>query len=136
MKVDGGCVCGHITYEAVVDPAQVGLCNCTDCQVFSGSAFRVGVPTPEADFNLKSGALKTYIKTAESGNKRAQVFCPDCGTHLYSTSIEDGPKIFRLRTGTMNQRNDLPPKTQGWHRSAQAWIPDIPSIPAAKRNRS
>jgi hypothetical protein len=133
MKVDGGCVCGHITYEAEVDPDQVGLCNCTDCQVFSGSAFRVGVPTPEADFNLLSGALKTYVKTAESGNKRAQVFCPDCGAHLYSTSIEDGPKIFRLRTGTMNQRNDLPPTTQGWHRSAQAWVADIGSIPSREK---
>ncbi|MGB0630429.1 MAG: GFA family protein, partial [Alphaproteobacteria bacterium] len=44
MKINGSCVCGSITYEAEVDPDKVGLCNCTDCQKFSGSAFRVGVP--------------------------------------------------------------------------------------------
>ena len=91
------------------------------------------MPTPEADFNLKSGALKTYVKTAESGNNRAQVFCPDCGTHLYSTSVEDGPKVFRLRTGTMNQRNELAPTTQGWQRSAQSWVPDIAAIPSREK---
>ena len=29
MKVTGGCHCGHITYEAEVDPATVRVCHCT-----------------------------------------------------------------------------------------------------------
>lgn len=133
MKIDGGCQCGHITYEAEVDPEQVGLCNCTDCQIFSGGAFRVGVPIPESDFHLLTGALKTYVKTAESGNKRAQVFCPECGTHLYSTSVGEGAKVFRIRTSTARQRDDLPPKRQGWHRSAQPWLADLASLPSREQ---
>ena len=39
MKVHGSCHCGRITYEATIDPEKVSLCNCTDCQVFTGSAF-------------------------------------------------------------------------------------------------
>ncbi len=130
MQIDGGCQCGHITYEAEIDPEQVGLCNCTDCQIFSGGAFRVGVPIPETDFNLLSGTLKTYVKTAESGNRRAQVFCPECGTHLYSTSVEGGPKIFRIRTSTARQRDELPPTRQGWRRSAQPWLADLATLPS------
>lgn len=132
MKISGGCVCGHITYEADVDPAQVGLCNCTDCQVFSGSAFRVGVPAPDADFRLLTGALKVYVKTAESGGKREQAFCPECGTHLYSTSVGAGPKVLRIRTSTAAQRDLLPPKRQGWMRSAQSWLADLPKLPGSQ----
>lgn len=133
MKIEGGCVCGHISYEADVDPDQVGLCNCTDCQVFSGSAFRVGVPAPESDFRLLSGDLKVYIKTAESGGRRVQAFCPECGTHLYSTSTGEGPKVLRLRTSTARQRDLLPPKRQGWMRSAQTWLRDLPNLPGSEK---
>lgn len=130
MKIDGGCHCGSITYEAEADPEQVGICHCTDCQKFSGGAFRVGVPVPEAAFKLLSGELKTYVKTAESGGKRAQVFCPACGTHIYSTSTGDGPKVFRVRTPTARQCAELVPRRQGWFRSAQSWVTALASIPA------
>ena len=40
MKIDGGCHCGYITYEATIDSEQIGICHCTDCQTLSGSAFR------------------------------------------------------------------------------------------------
>ncbi|MEJ0023213.1 MAG: GFA family protein, partial [Alphaproteobacteria bacterium] len=29
-----------MTYEAEIDPAMVGICHCTDCQMMSGSAYR------------------------------------------------------------------------------------------------
>ena len=32
MKIDGGCHCGYITYEAEADPANAMICHCTDCQ--------------------------------------------------------------------------------------------------------
>ncbi len=133
MKIDGGCVCGNITYEAEVDPDKVGLCNCTDCQVFSGSAFRVGVPAADSGFRLLTGTLKEYVKTAESGGRRIQAFCPDCGTHLYSTSVGDGPKVLRIRTSTARQRDLLPPRSQGWMRSAQSWLADLPNLPGVAK---
>ena len=42
MKIDGECLCGDVAYEAEIDPENVGLCHCTDCQTLSGSAFRIG----------------------------------------------------------------------------------------------
>jgi hypothetical protein len=55
MRVNGSCHCGQITYEAEVDPARVGVCNCTDCQVLSGSAFRVSVPAPAQNVGAVPG---------------------------------------------------------------------------------
>ncbi len=133
MKIDGGCHCGDITYEAEVDPDQAGICHCTDCQILSGSAFRTLVPVPEDAFTLLSGQPKTYVKTGESGTKRAQVFCPECGTPLYATGVGDGPKIYNIRLGTAHQRDALPPKTQYWHRSAQRWVTGLGSVETVEK---
>src|SRR5471032_1808170 len=80
MKIEGGCHCGGIRFEAEVDPATVVICHCTDCQTFSGSAFRTVVLTKPGTFALLAGAPTVYVKTAESGNRRQQTFCPTCGT--------------------------------------------------------
>lgn len=130
MKIDGGCHCGDITYEAEIDPENVRICHCTDCQRLSGTAFRVSVGTPEENFTLLSGAPKTYVKIGESGARRAQVFCPECGSQIYATSADDGPKVLNLRTGTIDQRDRLKPRAQIWKRSAQSWLGEIESFPA------
>jgi len=121
MKIDGKCHCGSITYEAEVDPSQVYLCHCTDCQAISGSAFRWAVTVPETAFRLLSGKPKTYVKATESGATNHQLFCPECASPLYSTSFGVGPKVLNLRLGSARQRAELQPKAQYWCRSAQAW---------------
>jgi hypothetical protein len=128
MKVDGRCHCGCVTYEAEVDPERVVICHCTDCQTLSGSAFRTVAATREGSFRLLSGELKVYVKTGESGTKRAQAFCPECGTPIYSSTLGDGPKVHSIRVGTARQRDELVPKVQLWCRSAQQWVGGLDSI--------
>src|SRR5437773_6278089 len=101
MKIDGGCHCGFITYESEVDPEKTSICHCTDCQQLSGSAFRTSVPAPESGFRILSGAPAVYVKTGESGNKRAQGFCARCGSPIYATAVGDGPKVYNIRVGTV-----------------------------------
>lgn len=132
MKVDGHCHCGEIAYEAHVDPARSAICNCTDCQTFSGSPWRASVPAKVEDFRLLRGTLKTYVKTAENGNKRLQAFCGDCGSAIYATTPEN-QTIFNLRLGALTQRADLPPKRQIWMESALAWAQDISEVPGVAR---
>ena len=66
MKIDGSCLCGHITYEAEVNPEKVAICHCTDCQTHSGTAFGVVVGVVKGNFELQTGNLKNYKKIAES----------------------------------------------------------------------
>jgi hypothetical protein len=135
MRVEGGCHCGYITYEAEIDPDKVWICHCTDCQTGTGSAFRTNVQTQKNGFRLLTGQPKIYVKkTAESGTQRAQGFCPECGTPIYSTTVTD-PQIHGLRVGTIRQRAELRPKHQGWCRSALPWVQDLSSLPQFAKQR-
>ena len=125
MRIDGECHCGHIAYKAEIDPDQVYICHCTDCQTISGSAFRWAVPVAKEDFELLAGEPKIYVKTAESGATSHQLFCPECASPLYSISLGAGPKFYNLRLGTARQRAELPPRSQYWCRSAQTWVTNL-----------
>jgi hypothetical protein len=107
----------------------VTICNCTDCQTHSGSAFRVTVRAEENGFHLLSGELKVFVKIAQSGNKRGLAFCPVCGTPIYSKSVDGRSGFFGLRVGPLRQRESLVPSTQIWRRSAQSWTDKISEIP-------
>ena len=135
MHVQGGCHCGYITYEAEVDPEAVRICHCTDCQTLSGSAYRVNVSARKSEFTLLTGQPKLYIKTAESGTKRAHGFCPECGTAIYSTANVAEPDAYGLRVGTIRERSQLPPRKQGWCRSALDWAMNIESLPQSPKNQ-
>lgn len=133
MKVNGKCHCGAIIYEAEVDKDHVGICHCTDCQILSGSAFRVLAYVPEKDFRLLKGKPKSYVKVAESGRRRLQLFCPDCGTSLYSMAEDDAPKTVALRVGAMEERTALTPHIQYWHRSSLPWLGKLDAIQRKER---
>jgi hypothetical protein len=132
MKVEGRCHCGQITFEADIDPEGIRICHCTDCQTLSGSAYRVNVQTPAESFVLLSGQPKIYIKTAESGNKRAHAFCPNCGTPIYAAAPHD-TQTYVLRVGTLKQRAELQPNRQIWFRSALPWSTDIREVEQIER---
>lgn len=128
MHVDGACHCGAITFTAEADAARVVVCHCTDCQVLSGSPFRVVVIARIETVHLQ-GEPKHYVKVAQSGIKRVQAFCPECGTPLYSSAV-DNPTYFNLRLGILRQRAALAPTLQIWKRSSLPWLEQLPSVPS------
>jgi len=130
MKIDGACSCGAIRIEGEADPEKTQICHCTDCQSGTGSAFRVSIPVPGASFKM-TGRPTIYLKTtADSGNPRAQAFCPVCGSPIYSTTPGDGVQpSYTVRVGILRQREQLVPRRQNWFRSARPWLSEINAIP-------
>ena len=133
MKVEGSCHCAQIAYEADIDPERVNLCNCTDCQMLSGSAFRVSITAPSDAFRLLKGTPKVYVKTADSGKKRRQAFCANCGTPIASSDDIDNPPAYTLRVGCLKQRAQLRPRKQIWCRSALEWAQNVADLPGTAR---
>lgn len=132
MKIHGHCHCGEIAYEAEVDPAQVSICHCSDCQILTGTAYRVSVPVKAADFRLLKGAPNIYVKRAESGRGRAQAFCAGCGTPIYAADTHQ-PAVFNLRTGAIDERAQLKPVRQIWCRSALDWVQNLDGMEMRER---
>jgi hypothetical protein len=132
MKIDGGCHCGFITYEGEADPDKASICHCTDCQKLSGSAFRTVVPVSGESLKMK-GEPTIYLKTAESGNKRQQAFCPRCGSPIFSAPPGDGPKMYFIRLGTVRQRDQIVPKIQIWARSQQPWTKTMAAVKSIEK---
>ena len=132
MKVDGHCHCGAIAFEAEVDPDALSICHCTDCQRLSGSAFRANIRATAENFRLLSGSPKGYTKTGESGNKRLQAFCGNCGTPIYACSPEN-PQSYSIRAGNLTQFAALAPHRQIWRRSGLTWVDAIAHMPASEK---
>ncbi len=128
MQVSGQCHCGAVSFTALVDPRQVLVCHCSDCQQFSGGPFRAVLPTPASQVQI-TGEPKHYVKVADSGNRRAQAFCPECGTQLYATEA-DTPKTINLRLGWIKERAQLVPSRQLWCGSAMPWLQEMADTPA------
>jgi hypothetical protein len=133
MQVHGSCHCGAIEFEAEVDLTRVTICHCTACQNLTGSAYRVTVAASAEGFRLKRGSPKTYIKVADSGNKRAQVFCADCGSHLYSHAAVETPERMGIRVGCLQERTALVPRKRIWCRSALPWSENLQSMQVIER---
>ncbi len=127
MKVHGKCHCGQIVFQADVDAHEVVVCHCTDCQVLTGSPYRVSVPAKHEAFKLLAGTPKVYIKISEDGTKRAQAFCPNCGTPVYASGV-DSQTGYTLRLGCLAERAQLSPHRQIWCRSALGWAWNIGTI--------
>jgi len=130
MNIEGGCHCGKIIFSAEIDPEQVVICHCTDCQTLSGSAYRTVAPAIEGTFKLLTGRPKIYVKTAENGSKRQQAFCSDCGTPIYSAPEGGDSSLYAIRVGAIKQRSHLKPKSQIWFRSKQNWAQDLNDVPS------
>lgn len=134
MLIDGACHCRSVSFTAEIDPSRVMVCHCTDCQVQSGSAFRLIVAAPIDKFSVR-GTTKTYVKVAQSGNRRALVFCPECATPLYATAPEH-PTAVNIRLGCVTQRAELRPAVQIWQHSALPWLADLPAVPGSPEQQA
>lgn len=133
MTIDGACHCGRIRYEADIDPDNVIICHCPDCQTNSGAPYRANVPVLLANFRL-TGEPKVYTKTGGSGAKVNLSFCGACGSAMFSTKAE-GATVHNLRLGSVRQRAELVPKAQYFCRAAMPWVFDLAAIPRSEDSR-
>ena|SRR6185369_4180003 len=132
MHITGACHCGAIRYEADVEPNQVNVCHCSDCQQLTGTAFRISVAATLGSFRLLAGAPRVYLKTADSGRVREQAFCENCGSPIYATSPGPEPRLYNIRVGTINERQQLRPERQIWSRSRLSWLREISEAPSVE----
>ena len=109
----------HLIRMADDDPETILVCHCTDCQVMSGGPYRNNAPCKGENFKLTKGTPSLYLKTADSGNKRNQAFCGNCGAGIYSAVAEENPGMYILRVGAIRQRDQLVDGAEDQHEPAE-----------------
>jgi hypothetical protein len=129
MHIDVQCHCGLLTYEAEIDPERVSICHCMDCQMLTGSPYRVTVICSGEHLHITAGTPKIYAKTGDNGRTRFQYFCAECGSPLFTSGEADGPDDCGIRWGSIRQRDRLKPARQIWCRSAAPWACDLKGLP-------
>lgn len=100
MKLEGGCYCGALRYEASGDPAFKGLCYCRECQYISGGAENVFIGMPGDGFAWTKGSPKTFTR-GDLESPVTREFCPECGTHI-ATRSPGVPGVVILKVGTLD----------------------------------
>ena len=131
MDVTGSCHCGEVQFEATIDPRRVGICHCTDCQIFGSAPFRTSALVMGDQLQLVRGKPALYLKTAQSGNQRNMAFCDRCGTHLYAAPASGDVVFYSVRVGVLSKRAEIRPVSQLWCQSELRWLADLPNLPRA-----
>jgi hypothetical protein len=81
MKLEGGCYCGKIRYEAEGKPMMKAQCHCRECQYISGGSTNLFLIMPIAGFKYTKGTPKQFMRT-DLDRAVTREFCAECGTHL------------------------------------------------------
>ena len=128
--ISGGCFCGKLRYEASVDESRIIICHCRDCQLFSGSAYRLSAWAEPGAFEVTRGTPRQLDKTADSGKTRRMLYCGDCGSHLCSMpgdASEEGAFVS-IRLATADTFHSFEPVAEIYTASRVPWLEDMPGI--------
>ncbi len=93
----GGCLCGHIRFEAEGPPLRPHTCSCTICQRHSGAltVHWVEFPADKVRWSTKPCLWRSSDYSSRS-------FCPKCGSTL--GAIDDKP-LVALVLGSFDSAN-------------------------------
>lgn len=115
MTHEGGCLCGAVRYKAEGEPLNVRVCHCRNCQKAMGSPFLARALFPQ-------DALKVTGETARYSTSEHldRVFCPRCGTRLFSWRSNGTAAGVAL--ATFDDRNAFAPSDHIWVSEKMNWV--------------
>ena len=100
MKLQGGCYCGKVRYEAEGEPMMKAQCHCRECQYISGGAPNMFLLMPVAGFRYTQGTPKQF-KRSDLERAVTREFCAECGTHMV-TRVPGLPAVV-LKVGSLDE---------------------------------
>jgi hypothetical protein len=100
----GGCLCGHVRYEAAPDHRDGYYCHCRMCQLAFGN-------TRAAFLNLRKAEVRWRSPPAHYASSKIarRGFCPRCGTPLSFEYLDS--ERMDLAVGSLDDPSALKPTT-------------------------
>ncbi|HYP76960.1 MAG TPA: GFA family protein [Polyangiaceae bacterium] len=114
----GGCHCGAVRYEVVIDPSQGGRCNCSICNKISQLG---GMVKPDA-FRLLSGE-DSITQYAWGHDVSRRSFCKRCGVHCFGAGhlAELGGDFVSINLNTLDDVDPIDVKVIYWDGRHDNW---------------
>jgi len=100
MKIEGGCYCGALRYEANGEPLFQAQCHCRECQYISGGHPNVGIGMAADGFKYTKGAPKQFTRK-DLETPATREFCAECGTHILAKGSHT-PGMLIIKVGTFD----------------------------------
>lgn len=121
MSVTGGCRCGAIRYELLLDsPPLSYACHCRDCQTWSGSAFAIHAMLPETLLKL-DGTVHRFQLDGVEAMASEHFGCATCFTRIANRNSAI-PGMVILRVGTLDRSDEITPGVHIWTMRKQPWV--------------
>lgn len=114
--LEGGCLCGAIRYRATGPSLFVGQCACRDCQKASGTGHTTIACVPKEQFAF-TGEPTGYVSTGDSGQQVRRMFCPTCGSRLFTIYGE----LRMVQSGTLDDPSAVTPGNVIYLKDAARW---------------
>ena len=121
----GGCLCGHVRYEAGGEPFHLTVCHCSMCRRGAGAPMVAWFSVPRAEYRIVSGAPTRFASSA----KATRTFCPRCGTPLTFESDEH-PDEIDITTASLDDPEAMPPRDHTRAATKLNWVRLADGLPA------
>jgi len=128
MAINGGCLCGSVTYEIDESPVVAMHCHCSICRRAHGATFGSFAVIPKDKFRWTSalGDLGRY--ESAPGNERQ--FCRQCGSQV--TMVEDwNPRGVTICMGSFYDDPGVLPSGHIFAGSKAPWHEITDDLPQA-----
>jgi hypothetical protein len=114
----GGCLCGHIRFEAKGEALKPHTCSCTMCQRHTGGLTAAWVEFARDDVTWTGAGGEPAKYRSSEWSSRA--FCPKCGSSI--GAIDEKP-VVALLLGTFDKpkAKALAPKYHSYVTSRPKW---------------
>jgi Uncharacterized conserved protein len=120
----GGCLCGHVRYEARARPADPAYCHCRMCQRLSGAPAMAFADVPLSAFAYVAGEPAVYV-SSDTAERR---FCPKCGSHL-DWRLRDDPQVVEIPLTSLDRAAEIAPEYHIWTESRLPWFDTADHLP-------
>ncbi|WP_274424791.1 GFA family protein [Chelativorans sp. YIM 93263] len=126
--INGGCLCGAVTFQIGGEFESFFLCHCARCRKDTGSAHAANLFSSTATITWLSGSdsIKSYRVPATRHEKS---FCTECGSAL--PSVQSQGALLVVPAGSLDSVLNMRPNAHICFASRAQWevrLEDLPKI--------
>jgi hypothetical protein len=123
-KLQGGCLCGAIRYEANGEPFHLTNCHCTLCRGTTGAPYVAWLTVRRSNFSFTQGTPKRFASSANAARR----FCGRCGTQLTFENDLLADEID-ITTASLDDPQRQAPHSHTFDSSRIGWIEPGDGLP-------